>query len=190
MTKSVSSPKKKQKLSDGQGTSNVQSNTAISTDSNLNKTKRKAQDDLEPQPDTPQPTSSTTVDATVVLDAALSKQDKAKAKKRRKEEQRALVRTLQLSSSSAPLFQAHYMSIQENPPSFSFDTRGFKGGRMIQVKVNSYTGHHRGSPVLIRNHTQDVRDFVLHLLADEKAQQWLYVAVSLRRSPDLTMAIH
>ena len=28
---------------------------------------------------------------------------------------------------------------------------------------------------------QDVRDFVLHLLSDEKAQQWLYVAV--RRPP-------
>ena len=24
---------------------------------------------------------------------------------------------------------------------------------------------------------QDVRDFILHLLSDEKAQQWLYVAV-------------
>ncbi|KAK4704396.1 RNA exonuclease, partial [Phenoliferia sp. Uapishka_3] len=64
----------------------------------------------------------------------LSKAAKGKAKKRRKEEQRAL----------------------ENPPAFSFDTRGFKGGRMIKV--------------------QDVRDFVLHLLSDEKAQQWLYVA--------------
>ncbi|GAA5948990.1 hypothetical protein JCM21900_003164 [Sporobolomyces salmonicolor] len=64
---------------------------------------------------------------------ALSKLDKGKAKKRRKEEQRAL----------------------ENPPSFSFDTRGFKGGRMIQVK--------------------DVRDFVLHLLANDKAQPWLFV---------------
>ncbi|GAA5902806.1 hypothetical protein JCM5296_002887 [Sporobolomyces johnsonii] len=64
---------------------------------------------------------------------ALTKLDKGKAKKRRKEEQRAL----------------------ENPPSFSFDTRGFKGGRMIQVK--------------------DVRDFVLHLLANDKAQPWLFV---------------
>ncbi|GAA5822345.1 hypothetical protein JCM3770_000527 [Rhodotorula araucariae] len=66
-------------------------------------------------------------------DKELSKLDKGKAKKRRKEEQRAL----------------------ENPPSFSFDTRGFKGGRMIQVK--------------------DIRDFVLHLLANDKAQQWLFV---------------
>ncbi|GAA5898716.1 hypothetical protein JCM8208_004739 [Rhodotorula glutinis] len=63
----------------------------------------------------------------------LSKLDKGKAKKRRKEEQRAL----------------------ENPPSFSFDTRGFTGGRMVQVK--------------------DVRDFVLHLLANDKAQSWLFV---------------
>ncbi|KAM0792932.1 hypothetical protein ACM66B_002691 [Microbotryomycetes sp. NB124-2] len=60
--------------------------------------------------------------------------DKGKAKKRRKEEQRAL----------------------ENPPSFSFDTRGFKNGRFVQVK--------------------DVRDLTLHLMSDEKAQQWLYVA--------------
>ncbi|KAL8279273.1 hypothetical protein RQP46_008310 [Phenoliferia psychrophenolica] len=67
-------------------------------------------------------------------DEEMSKKAKGRAKKRRKEEQRAL----------------------ENPPAFSFDTRGFKGGRMIQVK--------------------DVRDFVLHLLSDEKAQQWLYVA--------------
>ncbi|KAK4046506.1 para-aminobenzoate synthase, (PABA) [Microbotryomycetes sp. JL201] len=61
-------------------------------------------------------------------------EDKGKAKKRRKEEQRAL----------------------ENPPSFSFDTRGFSKGRFVQVK--------------------DVRDLTLHLLSDEKAQQWLYVA--------------
>ena len=27
--------------------------------------------------------------------------------------------------------------------------------------------------------SQDVRDFALHLLSDEKAQQWLYVSVSL-----------
>lgn len=26
---------------------------------------------------------------------------------------------------------------KENPPSFAFDTRGFKGGRMVQVKVRS-----------------------------------------------------
>ncbi|POY76031.1 hypothetical protein BMF94_0754 [Rhodotorula taiwanensis] len=65
--------------------------------------------------------------------AALSKLDKGKAKKRRKEEQRAL----------------------DNPPSFSFDTRGFQGGRFVQIK--------------------DLRDFVLHLLANDKAQQWLYV---------------
>ncbi|KAK4048045.1 hypothetical protein OIO90_005946 [Microbotryomycetes sp. JL221] len=64
----------------------------------------------------------------------LTRQDKAKAKKRRKQDQRAL----------------------HNPPSFSFDTRGFRNGRFIQVK--------------------DVRDFALHLLCDEKAQQWLYVA--------------
>ncbi|BGP53492.1 hypothetical protein JCM8202_001136 [Rhodotorula sphaerocarpa] len=65
--------------------------------------------------------------------AALSKLDKGKAKKRRKEEQRAL----------------------DNPPSFSFDTRGFQGGRFVGIK--------------------DIRDFVLHLLANDKAQQWLYV---------------
>ncbi|GAA5901980.1 RNA exonuclease [Sporobolomyces salmoneus] len=62
-----------------------------------------------------------------------SKVDKGKAKKRRKELQKAL----------------------DNPPSFSFDTRGFKGGRTIQIK--------------------DVRDFVLHLLANDKAQPWLFV---------------
>ncbi|TNY23327.1 ribonuclease H [Rhodotorula diobovata] len=66
-------------------------------------------------------------------DKELSKLEKGRAKKRRKEEQRAL----------------------ENPPSFSFDTRGFKGGRMVQVK--------------------DIRDFVLHLLANDKAQPWLFV---------------
>ncbi|GAA6060288.1 hypothetical protein JCM10212_002929 [Sporobolomyces blumeae] len=62
-----------------------------------------------------------------------NKVDKGKAKKRRKELQRAL----------------------ENPPTFSFDTRGFSGGRTIQIK--------------------DVRDFVLHLLANDKAQPWLLV---------------
>ncbi|GAA6006093.1 hypothetical protein JCM10207_000520 [Rhodosporidiobolus poonsookiae] len=67
------------------------------------------------------------------MEKVLSKLEKGKAKKRRKEEERALA----------------------NPPSFSFDTRGFKGGRMIQVK--------------------DVRDFLLHLLANDKAQQWLFV---------------
>ncbi|BGP19018.1 hypothetical protein JCM10213_009273 [Rhodosporidiobolus nylandii] len=66
-------------------------------------------------------------------DRELSKLEKGKAKKRRKEEERALA----------------------NPPSFAFDTRGFKGGRMIQIR--------------------DIRDFVLHLLANDKAQQWLYV---------------
>jgi len=59
--------------------------------------------------------------------------DKGKLKKRRKEFEKALV----------------------NPPSFSFDTRGFKGGRTIQLK--------------------DVRDLVLHLLANDKSQPWLYV---------------
>ncbi|KAM0746892.1 hypothetical protein T439DRAFT_329164 [Meredithblackwellia eburnea MCA 4105] len=43
----------------------------------------------------------------------------------------------------------------DNPPSFLFDTRGFKGQRQIQTK--------------------DIRDLVLHLLSDEKAQNWLYV---------------
>ncbi|GAA5885123.1 hypothetical protein JCM6882_007239 [Rhodosporidiobolus microsporus] len=66
-------------------------------------------------------------------DKAQSKLDKGKAKKRRKEEERAMA----------------------NPPSFSFDTRGFKGGRMIGVR--------------------ELRDFVLHLLANDKAQSWLYV---------------
>ncbi|GAA5924990.1 RNA exonuclease [Sporobolomyces koalae] len=65
--------------------------------------------------------------------ATPTKLDKGKAKKRRKELQKAL----------------------DNPPSFSFDTRGFKGGRTIQIK--------------------DVRDFVLHLLANDKAQPWLFV---------------
>ncbi|GAA5954462.1 hypothetical protein JCM8115_004597 [Rhodotorula mucilaginosa] len=65
--------------------------------------------------------------------AAMTKLDKGKAKKRRKEEQRAL----------------------DNPPSFAFDTRGFHGGRFVGIK--------------------DIRDFVLHLLANDKAQQWLYV---------------
>ncbi|BGP05349.1 hypothetical protein JCM10049v2_001154 [Rhodotorula toruloides] len=63
----------------------------------------------------------------------LSKLEKGKAKKRRKEEQRAM----------------------ENPPSFAFDTRGFKGGRMVKVT--------------------DVRDLVLHLMANDKAQSWLLV---------------
>ncbi|GAA5955424.1 hypothetical protein JCM3765_006773 [Sporobolomyces pararoseus] len=62
-----------------------------------------------------------------------SKVEKGKAKKRRKELERAL----------------------DNPPSFAFDTNGFKGGRTVQIK--------------------DVRDFVLHLLANDKAQPWLYV---------------
>ncbi|GAA5979784.1 hypothetical protein JCM10908_003044 [Rhodotorula pacifica] len=66
-------------------------------------------------------------------EAAMTKLDKGKAKKRRKEEQRAL----------------------DNPPSFAFDTRGFQGGRFVGIK--------------------DIRDFVLHLLANDKAQQWLYV---------------
>ncbi|GAA6034983.1 hypothetical protein JCM8097_002129 [Rhodosporidiobolus ruineniae] len=66
-------------------------------------------------------------------DKELSKVEKGKAKKRRKEEERALA----------------------NPPSFSFDTRGFKGGRMIGIR--------------------ELRDFVLHLLANDKAQSWLYV---------------
>ncbi|GAA5871860.1 hypothetical protein JCM8547_003290 [Rhodosporidiobolus lusitaniae] len=66
-------------------------------------------------------------------DKAFSKVEKGKAKKRRKEEQRALA----------------------NPPTFAFDTRGFTGGRQIQIR--------------------DIRDFVLHLLANDKALQWLYV---------------
>ncbi|GAA5829121.1 hypothetical protein JCM11251_004132 [Rhodosporidiobolus azoricus] len=77
---------------------------------------------------TGQPTAAEELD-----DKAQSKLDKGKAKKRRKEEERALA----------------------NPPSFSFDTRGFKGGRMIGVR--------------------ELRDFVLHLLANDKAQSWLYV---------------
>lgn len=45
---------------------------------------------------------------------------------------------------------------------------------MIQVKVRSALPPSLASPA---NLPQDVRDFVLHLLSDEKAQQWLYVAV-------------
>ncbi|SGY70184.1 BQ5605_C004g03117 [Microbotryum silenes-dioicae] len=73
-------------------------------------------------------------EASPSADDGMAKLDKAKAKKRRKE---------------------------ENPPSFAFDTRGFKGGRTIQIK--------------------DIRDFVLHLLSEEKAQQWLYNKRNVQR---------
>lgn len=73
--------------------------------------------------------------------------------------------------------------VQENPPAFSFDTRGFKGGRMIQVKVCPGTPAGCQGGRLTCSYPQDVRDFALHLLADEKAQQWLYVAVSSPFSP-------
>ncbi|GEM09292.1 RNA exonuclease 1 [Rhodotorula toruloides] len=69
----------------------------------------------------------------------LSKLEKGKAKKRRKEEQRSM----------------------ENPPSFAFDTRGFKGGRMVKIT--------------------DVRDLILHLMANDKAQSWLLNKSNLRR---------
>ncbi|GAA5998067.1 RNA exonuclease [Rhodotorula paludigena] len=94
--------------------------------------KRKLADDAAPSSDAVEEAAVGEQDGTAA-GKALSKLEKGKAKKRRKEEQRAL----------------------ENPPSFSFDTRGFTGGRMIQVK--------------------DIRDFVLHLLANDKAQQWLFV---------------
>ncbi|GAA6010894.1 hypothetical protein JCM11491_004588 [Sporobolomyces phaffii] len=88
---------------------------------------------LSPAAESPADPSVDAHSRVLATTATSSKLDKGKAKKRRKELERAL----------------------ENPPSFSFDTRGFKGGRTIQVK--------------------DVRDFVLHLLANDKAQPWLFV---------------
>jgi hypothetical protein len=73
----------------------------------------------------------------------LSKLEKGKAKKRRKEEQRAMVRTL---GSGGSLGMLTTLLRQENPPSFAFDTRGFKGGRMVKVTVRSY------APVLLPSH--------------------------------------
>lgn len=110
-----------------------------------------------------------------------TKAEKGKAKKRRKEEQRALVSALEPLAEQEPsrAVADGLHNVQENPPSFSFDTRGFKGGRMIQVKVSlAHRGRlHRCSRPTLFATGQDVRDFVLHLLSDEKAQQWLYVAV-------------
>ncbi|SCV72379.1 BQ2448_3916 [Microbotryum intermedium] len=96
----------------------------------------------------------------------MTKVDKAKAKKRRKEVQKAMARPLPLSSGLWDVLLSlkrrdYFIFTQENPPSFAFDTRGFKGGRTIQIK--------------------DIRDFVLHLLSEEKAQQWLYVAASFNK---------
>ena len=47
---------------------------------------------------------------------------------------------------------------------------------MIQVKVRHCSMAAWLGPNSLLS-LQDVRDFVLHLLSDEKAQQWLYVAV-------------
>ncbi|BGP37396.1 hypothetical protein JCM10450v2_001305 [Rhodotorula kratochvilovae] len=104
-----------------------------SSDSHSKKRKLAADDGAAPDSGDEQGDAAQAGAGATDADKELSKLDKGKAKKRRKEEQRAL----------------------ENPPTFSFDTRGFKGGRMIQVK--------------------DIRDFVLHLLANDKAQQWLFV---------------
>jgi hypothetical protein len=68
--------------------------------------------------------------------AAMTKLDKGKAKKRRKEEQRALVSKSELEkilSSDADVTIAR----QDNPPSFAFDTRGFHGGRFVGIKVRT-----------------------------------------------------
>lgn len=67
--------------------------------------------------------------------AALSKLDKGKAKKRRKEEQRALVRTLPCARTTVNGTDTVSSPLQDNPPSFSFDTRGFQGGRFVGIKV-------------------------------------------------------
>lgn len=66
---------------------------------------------------------------------ALSKLEKGKSKKRRKEEERALVRPPYRRFAPVRDVQLILTTLQANPPSFSFDTRGFKGGRMIQVRV-------------------------------------------------------
>lgn len=70
---------------------------------------------------------------------------------------------------------------QDNPPSFAFDTRGFQGGRFVGIKVRR--PGHSTTPGLDPHaltclSLQDIRDFVLHLLANDKAQQWLYVKVN------------
>lgn len=64
----------------------------------------------------------------------LSKLEKGKAKKRRKEEQRAMAREL---ADRGLLCMLTSVVTQENPPSFAFDTRGFKGGRMVKVTVRT-----------------------------------------------------
>ncbi|GAA5871082.1 hypothetical protein JCM16303_001683 [Sporobolomyces ruberrimus] len=110
----ASSPSKKRKLS---------SSTSGDSDSS----------DSDPSVDAHSKVLETVSSSATTTSTTQSKLDKGKAKKRRKELQKAL----------------------DNPPSFSFDTRGFKQGRTITVN--------------------DVRDFVLHLLANDKAQSWLYV---------------
>ncbi|GAA5973295.1 hypothetical protein JCM11641_003057 [Rhodosporidiobolus odoratus] len=105
-----------------------------SSTSPTSKKRKLDQDDLEGAHDGKEAAASGAGgDGDELEDKAMTKVEKGKAKKRRKEEERALA----------------------NPPSFSFDTRGFKNGRMIQIR--------------------DIRDFVLHLLANDKAQQWLFV---------------
>ena len=55
---------------------------------------------------------------------------------------------------------------------------------MVQVKVRPALASTARGPADPLMCTQDVRDFVLHLLANDKAQSWLYVQV---RPPSLPL---
>lgn len=145
MTQSPGEPRKKKSKTDKLSNTTTPVSDSVPLPSPAAQKKRKLAEDEEPVTDNGEDAAESGADAEDGAAAAkeLTKAEKGKAKKRRKEEQRALVSALGPPAEPQPsrAIADSRLNLQENPPSFSFDTRGFKGGRMIQVKVSSAQRH-------------------------------------------------